>query len=140
MFPFSETTLYYKDCRGETSILKWYKKCIRNWSEFRLSYYYYYLWKCYLLWLCCCYYVAYEHVIVLKDWRCNGKTYVAYRNYLSRPRNWERDSSRAPSLHSTPGNRLLFFLFLLELMSTYMLNFVSCNFMIWLIKGDKIRN
>ncbi|CAJ1978135.1 unnamed protein product [Sphenostylis stenocarpa] len=38
------------------------------------------------------------------DWRCNGKTYVAYRNYISRPRNWERDSSRAHSLQSTPGN------------------------------------
>ncbi|QCD85530.1 myosin ATPase [Vigna unguiculata] len=44
-----------------------------------------------------------------RDWRCNGKTYVAYRNYLSRPRNWERDSSRAPSLHSTPGNSGRFF-------------------------------
>lgn len=23
------------------------------------------------------------------DWRCNGKGYVAYRNFISRPRNWE---------------------------------------------------
>ncbi|CAI8607535.1 unnamed protein product [Vicia faba] len=37
-----------------------------------------------------------------RDWRCNGKTYVAYRNYISRPRNWE--SLRAPSLQNTPGN------------------------------------
>ncbi|MED6155895.1 hypothetical protein PIB30_009671 [Stylosanthes scabra] len=37
-----------------------------------------------------------------RDWRCNGKTYVAYRNYISRPKNWE--SSRVPSLQSTPGN------------------------------------
>ncbi|KOM49275.1 hypothetical protein LR48_Vigan08g010200 [Vigna angularis] len=48
-------------------------------------------------------------IIHRRDWRCNGKTYVAYRNYLSRPRNWERDSSRAPSLHSTPGNSGRFF-------------------------------
>lgn len=38
-----------------------------------------------------------------KDWRCNGKTYVAYRNYINRPRNWE-SLGRAPSLRSTPGN------------------------------------
>ncbi|KAG2396491.1 Transcriptional corepressor LEUNIG-like protein [Vigna angularis] len=31
-------------------------------------------------------------IIHRRDWRCNGKTYVAYRNYLSRPRNWERDT------------------------------------------------
>ncbi|KAK2407347.1 Transducin/WD40 repeat superfamily protein [Trifolium repens] len=37
-----------------------------------------------------------------RDWRCNGKTYVAYRNYICRPRNCE--SLRAPSLQSTPGN------------------------------------
>ncbi|KAK7317326.1 hypothetical protein RJT34_01453 [Clitoria ternatea] len=36
------------------------------------------------------------------DWRCNGKTYVAYRNYICKPRNWE--SLRSPSLQSTPGN------------------------------------
>ncbi|KAK8531945.1 hypothetical protein V6N12_053402 [Hibiscus sabdariffa] len=36
------------------------------------------------------------------DWRCNGKGYVAYRNYISRPRNWE--SSQIPSYSSTPGN------------------------------------
>ncbi|KAK8622272.1 hypothetical protein V6N13_117195 [Hibiscus sabdariffa] len=36
------------------------------------------------------------------DWRCNGKGYVAYRNYISRPRNW--DSSQIPSYSSTPGN------------------------------------
>ncbi|XP_004150062.1 WD repeat-containing protein 13 isoform X1 [Cucumis sativus] len=37
-----------------------------------------------------------------KDWRCNGKGYVAFRNFIRRPRNWE--SSRLPSLQSTPGN------------------------------------
>ncbi|KAL5788625.1 hypothetical protein ACOSP7_005574 [Xanthoceras sorbifolium] len=36
------------------------------------------------------------------DWRCNGKGYVAYRNYIHRPRNWE--SLQSPSLQSTPGN------------------------------------
>ncbi|KAH9696384.1 wd repeat-containing protein 13 [Citrus sinensis] len=35
------------------------------------------------------------------DWRCNGKGYVAYRNYIRRPRNWE---SQTPSYQSTPGN------------------------------------
>lgn len=36
-----------------------------------------------------------------RDWRCNGKGYVAYRNYIRRPRNWE--NLQTPSL-STPGN------------------------------------
>ncbi|KAG4160539.1 hypothetical protein ERO13_D01G004000v2 [Gossypium hirsutum] len=36
------------------------------------------------------------------DWRCNGKGYVAYRNYIRRPRNWE--NSQIPSYPSTPGN------------------------------------
>ncbi|KAF9619250.1 hypothetical protein IFM89_005804 [Coptis chinensis] len=36
-----------------------------------------------------------------KDWRCNGKGYVAYRNYISRPRNWE--SLYTQSGQSTPG-------------------------------------
>lgn len=36
------------------------------------------------------------------DWRCNGITYVAYRNYICRPRDWE--SSCVPSLQGTPGN------------------------------------
>lgn len=35
-----------------------------------------------------------------KDWRCNGKGYVAYRNYIRRPRNWE--SLHTPSQSSTP--------------------------------------
>lgn len=39
----------------------------------------------------------------LKDWRCNGKGYVAYRNFISRPRKWE--NLRTPSLLSSPGNR-----------------------------------
>lgn len=44
----------------------------------------------------------------LKDWECNGRAYVAYRNYIRRPRNWE--SSHIPSQASTPGNRLVMFL------------------------------
>ncbi|KAK9942668.1 hypothetical protein M0R45_008321 [Rubus argutus] len=39
-----------------------------------------------------------------RDWRCNGRGYVAFRNYIRRPRNWERDSLRTPSLQTTPGN------------------------------------
>ncbi|KAG9145921.1 hypothetical protein Leryth_023823 [Lithospermum erythrorhizon] len=35
-----------------------------------------------------------------KDWRCNGKGYVAYRNFINRPRSWERNVA---SLPSTPG-------------------------------------
>lgn len=41
-------------------------------------------------------------VLRRKDWKCNGKGYVAFRNYIRRPRNWE--SSRIPSLQSTPGS------------------------------------
>ncbi|KAF5443890.1 hypothetical protein F2P56_036412 [Juglans regia] len=37
-----------------------------------------------------------------RDWRCNGKGYVAYRNYIGRPRNWE--SLKSPSVQGTPGN------------------------------------
>lgn len=37
-----------------------------------------------------------------KDWRCNGKGYVAYRNFINRPRNW--DSVQTPSHPSTPGD------------------------------------
>uniref|UniRef100_M4EPU3 Uncharacterized protein n=1 Tax=Brassica campestris TaxID=3711 RepID=M4EPU3_BRACM len=33
---------------------------------------------------------------------CNGKGYVAYRNFISRPRKWE--NLRTPSLLSSPGN------------------------------------
>uniref|UniRef100_A0A2N9IZE4 Anaphase-promoting complex subunit 4 WD40 domain-containing protein n=1 Tax=Fagus sylvatica TaxID=28930 RepID=A0A2N9IZE4_FAGSY len=40
--------------------------------------------------------------LLLKDWRCNGKGYVAYRNFIRRPRNWE--SLQSPSLQGTPGN------------------------------------
>ncbi|XP_050234225.1 uncharacterized protein LOC126682551 [Mercurialis annua] len=36
------------------------------------------------------------------DWRCNGKGYVSYRNYIRRPRNWE--NQQIPSLQSTPDN------------------------------------
>lgn len=36
-----------------------------------------------------------------KDWKCNGRGYVAYRNYIRRPRNWE--SMHTPSMPSTPG-------------------------------------
>ncbi|KAM1106031.1 hypothetical protein ACFX13_002981 [Malus domestica] len=37
-----------------------------------------------------------------RDWRCNGKGYVAIRNYIRRPRNLER--MQTPSLQTTPGN------------------------------------
>ncbi|XP_047328631.1 WD repeat-containing protein 13 [Impatiens glandulifera] len=40
-------------------------------------------------------------VLRRKDWRCNGKGYVAYRNYINRPRNWERLQTN--SLSGTPG-------------------------------------
>lgn len=40
-------------------------------------------------------------VLRRKDWRCNGKGYVAYRNYIQRPRNWE--SLHIASHPSTPG-------------------------------------
>ncbi|MCL7038682.1 hypothetical protein MKW94_016396 [Papaver nudicaule] len=36
-----------------------------------------------------------------KDWKSNGKGYVAYRNWICRPRNWE--SLHIPSGPSTPG-------------------------------------
>ncbi|KAK9164262.1 hypothetical protein Syun_005164 [Stephania yunnanensis] len=36
-----------------------------------------------------------------KDWKCNGKGYVSYRNYIRRPRNWE--SLNVASGSSTPG-------------------------------------
>ncbi|XP_031132119.1 WD repeat-containing protein 13 isoform X2 [Ipomoea triloba] len=41
-------------------------------------------------------------VLRRKDWRCNGKGYVAYRNFINRPRNWE--TLQIPSHSSTPGN------------------------------------
>ncbi|XP_057966154.1 uncharacterized protein LOC131156467 isoform X2 [Malania oleifera] len=44
---------------------------------------------------------AQSGVVRRKDWRCNGKGYVAYRNYINRPRNWE--SLHIPSHPSTPG-------------------------------------
>ncbi|KAK2978261.1 hypothetical protein RJ640_017112 [Escallonia rubra] len=46
-------------------------------------------------------------VLRRKDWRCNGKGYAAYRNYINRPRNWE--NLHIPSHSSTPGNRWLNF-------------------------------
>ncbi|KAI5673163.1 hypothetical protein M9H77_13527 [Catharanthus roseus] len=45
---------------------------------------------------------AQSGILRRKDWRCNGKGYVSYRNYINRPRNWE--SSYIPSYSSTPGN------------------------------------
>ncbi|XP_031394261.1 WD repeat-containing protein 13 isoform X2 [Punica granatum] len=45
---------------------------------------------------------ALSGVLRRRDWRCNGKGYVAYRNYIRRPRNWE--TLQVPSLQSTPGN------------------------------------
>ncbi|KAM0951743.1 putative transcription factor WD40-like family [Dioscorea sansibarensis] len=37
-----------------------------------------------------------------KEWRCNGRGYVAYRNFISRPKNWE--SFYVASRSSTPGH------------------------------------
>ncbi|GFY94979.1 transducin/WD40 repeat-like superfamily protein [Actinidia rufa] len=45
---------------------------------------------------------AQSGVIRRKEWRCNGKGYVAFRNYINRPRNWE--SLHIPSHSSTPGH------------------------------------
>ncbi|XP_057501923.1 uncharacterized protein LOC130785752 [Actinidia eriantha] len=45
---------------------------------------------------------AQSGVLRRKEWRCNGKGYVAYRNYINRPRNWE--SLHIPSHSSTPGH------------------------------------
>ncbi|KAG8368199.1 hypothetical protein BUALT_Bualt15G0020400 [Buddleja alternifolia] len=45
---------------------------------------------------------AQSGVVRRKDWRCNGKGYVAYRNYINRPRNWE--NLQAQSHSSTPGH------------------------------------
>ncbi|XP_059653746.1 uncharacterized protein LOC132300597 [Cornus florida] len=45
---------------------------------------------------------AQSGVLRRKDWRCNGKGYVAFRNYINRPSNWE--SLHIPSHSSTPGN------------------------------------
>ncbi|GLT30620.1 hypothetical protein SLA2020_054120 [Shorea laevis] len=36
------------------------------------------------------------------EWRCNGKGYAAYRNYIRKPRNGQ--SSQAPSNPSSPGH------------------------------------
>ncbi|XP_041997793.1 WD repeat-containing protein 13-like [Salvia splendens] len=36
-----------------------------------------------------------------KGWKCNERGYVAFRNFINRPRNWE--SNQTPSLSSTPG-------------------------------------
>ncbi|CAI9765489.1 unnamed protein product [Fraxinus pennsylvanica] len=44
---------------------------------------------------------AQSGVLRRKDWRCNGKGYVAFRNYINRPRNWE--GLQTPSYPSTPG-------------------------------------
>lgn len=51
---------------------------------------------------------AQSGVLRRKEWRCNGKGYVSYRNYINRPRNWE--SLNIPSHSSTPGNRVLYWL------------------------------
>lgn len=51
------------------------------------------------------------------DWRCNGKGYVAYRNFISKPRKWE--NLRTPSLLSSPGNRLIYWLMLQWSMVTF---------------------
>ncbi|KAL7156587.1 hypothetical protein ABFS83_02G019600 [Erythranthe nasuta] len=41
-------------------------------------------------------------VLRRKEWRCNEKGYVSYRNYINRPRNWE--NVQTPSRSSTPGH------------------------------------
>ncbi|KAL3843423.1 hypothetical protein ACJIZ3_000826 [Penstemon smallii] len=45
---------------------------------------------------------AQSGVLRRKDWKCNGKGYVAYRNFINRPRNWE--NLQTPSHSSTPGH------------------------------------
>lgn len=40
------------------------------------------------------------------EWRCNGKGYVAYRNFIARPRNWE---SLLLQSHS-PNQRFIYWL------------------------------
>ncbi|RAL50387.1 hypothetical protein DM860_016854 [Cuscuta australis] len=45
---------------------------------------------------------AQSGLLCRKDWRSNGKGYVAYRNFITRPKNWER--LQIPSHSSTPGN------------------------------------
>lgn len=45
---------------------------------------------------------AQSGVLRRKDWQCNGKGYVSYRNYINRPRNWE--NLYITSHSSTPGN------------------------------------
>lgn len=42
-----------------------------------------------------------ESLVRRKDWRCNGKGYVAFRNYINRPRNWE--NMQIANHTSTPG-------------------------------------
>lgn len=84
----------------------------------------------FIWWLSNCF----PHCSVLKDWRCNGKGYVAYRNYIRRPRNWE---SQTPSYQSTPGNRLLKF----YLMSMSTVFFLSWSLWLtleklWILTGD----
>ncbi|KAI3695499.1 hypothetical protein L1987_78496 [Smallanthus sonchifolius] len=44
---------------------------------------------------------AQSGVLRRKDWRCNGKGYAAYRNFIDRPDNWL--NSQIPSRTSTPG-------------------------------------
>ncbi|KAI3809803.1 hypothetical protein L1987_19403 [Smallanthus sonchifolius] len=44
---------------------------------------------------------AQSGVLRLKGWRCDGKGYVAYRNFINRPANWL--NSQIPSRGSTPG-------------------------------------
>ncbi|KAL8209180.1 hypothetical protein R6Q57_008592 [Mikania cordata] len=44
---------------------------------------------------------AQSGVLRRKDWRCNGKGYVAYRSFINRPDN--RLNSQIPSRTSTPG-------------------------------------
>lgn len=45
--------------------------------------------------------------VVMQEWRCNGKGYVAYRNFLLR----RIDGGAASSCASTPSNRCVLILF-----------------------------
>lgn len=41
------------------------------------------------------------HSLVLKEWRCNRRSYAAYRNFIRRPRNWENQITQSQT--NTPS-------------------------------------
>lgn len=65
-----------------------------------------------------------------KDWKCNGRSYAAYRNYIRRPRNWE--SLHIPSQPSTPGQRVIYWL-----MPQWTVGFISKS-TLYLFGGGKL--